>query len=58
MYCPNKMDPNITTPRQIIFRMAKVRDKDRSFKNNERKAKSQNGTLIMLLVGLWMETAD
>ena len=40
MYYPNKIDPNITTPRQIIFKMAKVSDKDRSFKNNKRKAKS------------------
>ena len=34
---PNKLDPKRTTPRHIIIKMPKVKDKERTSKSNKRK---------------------
>ena len=34
---PNKLDPKRTTPRYIIIKMTKVKDKGRFLKSNKRK---------------------
>ena len=34
---PNKMDPKRATPRHIIIKMPKVKDKERTFKSSKRK---------------------
>ena len=35
---PNKMDPKRSTPRHIIMKMTKVRDKEKNLKSSKRKA--------------------
>ena len=37
---PNKMNPNRPTPRHILIKMAKVKDKERILKASRKKTKS------------------
>ena len=53
----NKMDPKKTTPRHIIIKMSKVKDKQRIFKKTREKQRvPYTGVLIRLSADLSKET--
>ena len=54
---PNKLNPNRPTPRHIIIKMAKVKDKERILKAaREKQSISYKGTLIRLSADFSTET--
>ena len=54
---PNKMDPNSTTPRYIIVKMPKVKDKERNLKGpGEKQLVTCRGFLIRLSANFSKET--
>ena len=54
---PNKMDPNSTTPRYIIVKMPKVKDKERNLKGpGEKQLVTYKGVPIRLSADFSKET--
>ena len=56
---PNKLNPNRPTPRHIIIKMAKVKDKERILKAaREKQSVNYKGTLIKLSADISTETVQ
>ena len=54
---PKKLDPKRTTPRHIIIKMLKVKDKERKLKvARERQRVTYKGVLIRLSADFFKET--
>ena len=53
---PNKLDPKRTTPRHIIIKMAKFKDKERILKQQEKSSQLLTGAYVRLSADFSKET--